>query len=122
MGKSTELVSGNDGFDWKGRSPGKNESFGTLAVTHEHGKTVGWQFIAGRDFSREFMSDSSGVVINEGAAKYMELKDPVGETITWKWQEKEPVPYTILGVIKEVVMESPYDPVTPTKFFIKPLN
>ena len=85
MGKLTEVVSGNNGFDWKGRDPNKDESFGTLAVTHEHGKTVGWQFIAGRDFSRAFAGDSSGVVINEAAAKYMELKNPVGETITWKW-------------------------------------
>ncbi|HEV8506126.1 MAG TPA: ABC transporter permease, partial [Chitinophagaceae bacterium] len=122
MGKSTELVSGNDGFDWKGRNPNKNESFGTLAVTHDHGKTVGWQFIAGRDFSREFMNDSSGVVINEAAAKYMELTDPVGEVITWKWKDNKPVPYTILGVIKDMVMESPYEPVEPTMFFIKPLN
>jgi ABC-type antimicrobial peptide transport system permease subunit len=122
MGKLTELVSGNDGFDWKGRNPNKTESFGTLAVTHEHGKTVGWQFIAGRDFSREFISDSSGVVINQAAAKYMELKDPIGETITWKWNENKPVSYTILGVIKDMVMESPYEPVEPTMFFIKPLN
>jgi len=122
MGKLTELVSGNDGFDWKGRNPNKNESFGTLAVTHEHGKTVGWQFIAGRDFSRAFISDSSGVVINEAAAKYMELKNPVSETITWKWHDNKPVPYTILGVIKDMVMESPYEPVEPTMFFIKPLN
>ena len=71
-----------------------------LAVTHEHGKTVGWQFIAGRDFSREFASDSAGVVINEAAAKYMELENPVGETITWKWRDNAPMPYKILGVIK----------------------
>ena len=90
MGKVTEVVSGNDGFDWKGRDPNKDESFGTLAVTHEHGKTVGWQFIAGRDFSRAFASDSSGVVINEAAAKYMELQNPVGETVTWKWRDNQP--------------------------------
>lgn len=122
MGELTELVSGNDGFDWKGRNPNKTESFGTLAVTHEHGQTLGWQFIAGRDFSRAFISDSSGVVINEAAAKYMELKHPAGENITWKWGDNKPVPYTILGVIKDMVMESPYEPVEPTMFFIKPLN
>lgn len=122
MGMLTEVVSGNDGFDWKGRNPNKTESFGTLAVTHEHGQTVGWQFMAGRDFSRSFTSDSSGVVINEAAAKYMELKNPVGETITWKWSDRKPVPYTIVGVIKNMVMESPYEPVEPTMFFIKPLN
>jgi len=122
MGMLTELVSGNDGFDWKGRNPNKNESFGTLAVTHEHGETIGWKFIAGRDFSRKFISDSSGVVINEAAEKYLELKNPVGEVITWKWKDNKPVPYTILGVIKNMVMESPYEPVEPTMFFIKPLN
>ena len=122
MGKPTEVVSGNDGFEWKGKDPNKNESFGTLAVTHEHGKTVDWQFIAGRDFSRTFASDSSGVVINEAAAKYMELQHPVGETITWKWRDKSPVPYTILGIIKDVVMRSPYEPVEPTMFFVKALN
>lgn len=122
MGKVTEVVSGNNGFDWKGRNPNKNESFGTLAVTYEHGQTVGWQFIAGRDFSRSFASDSSGVVINEAAAKYMELPNPAGETITWKWGDNNPVSYRILGVIKDMVMRSPYEPVEPTMFFIKPLN
>lgn len=122
MGKVTEVASGNNGFDWKGRNSNKEESFGTLAVTHEHGKTVGWQFVAGRDFSRSFASDSSGVVINEAAAKYMELKEPVGEVITWKWRDNEPKPYKILGVIKDVVMESPYEPVEPALFFVKALN
>src|SRR5215203_1483636 len=122
MGKVTEVASGNNGFDWKGRDPNKEESFGTLAVTHEHGKTVGWQFVSGRDFSRNYVTDSSGVVINEAAAQYIGLKDPVGETITWKWRDKEPKPYTILGVIKDMVMESPYEPVEPTLFFVKALN
>ena len=122
MGKVTEVVSGNNGFDWKGRNPNKDESFATLAVTHDHGKTVGWEFIAGRDFSRSFASDSAGIVINEAAAKHMELRNPVGETVTWKWGDKPPVAYTILGVIKNMVMESPYEPVEATMFFVKALN
>ena len=122
MGKITEVASGNNGFDWKGRDANKEESFGTLAVSYEHGKTIGWQFVSGRDFSRNYLTDSSGVVINEAAAQYMGLQNPIGETITWKWRENDPKPYTILGVIKDVVMESPYEPIDPTLFFIKPLN
>jgi putative ABC transport system permease protein len=122
MGKVTEVASGNNGFDWKGKDPNKEESFGTLAVTHEHGKTVGWQFMAGRDFSKVYSSDSSGVVINEAAAKYMGLANPIGETITWKWHDNEPKPYTILGMIRDMVMESPYESVEPTLFFVKALN
>ena len=122
MGKVTEVASGNNGFDWAGRDPNKEESFGTLAVSHEHGQTVGWQFVAGRDFSRNYASDSSGVVINEAAAKYIALKNPVGETISWKWRDNPPKPYKILGVIRDMVMESPYEPVEPTLFFVKALN
>ena len=121
MGKITEVASGNNGFDWKGRNPNKEESFGTLVVSHEHGKTVGWQFVTGRDFSASYASDSSGVVINEAAAKYMELKDPVGESITWQWHEQT-FSYKILGVIRDMVMESPYEPVEPTMFFVKAPN
>lgn len=122
MGKVTEVASGNNGFEWRGRDPNKEESFGTLAVSHEHGRTVGWQFLAGRDFSRDYASDSSGVVINESAARYIGIKNPVGETITWKWRDNQPQPYKILGVIRDMVMESPYEPVEPTLFFVKALN
>jgi putative ABC transport system permease protein len=123
MGKPTELVSGNNNFNWKGKDPEKNESFGTLAVTHEHGKTVGWQFIDGRDFSRAYATDSLAVVINEAAAKYMGLKKPVGEDLSWNWfSTNETRYYKIIGVIKDVVMESPYEPVEPTLFFIKAFN
>jgi len=122
MGKTTEVRSSNNGFDWAGRNPAQDESFGTLAVTHEFGKTVGWQVMAGRDFSRALAGDSSGVVINEAAAQYFAFPDPVGETITWKWRDKAPYPYKILGVIKNMVMESPYKSVEPTLFFVKSLN
>jgi putative ABC transport system permease protein len=119
MGKVTEVWSGNGGFDWRGKKPGLEDSFGSLVVTPEHGKTVGWQFLKGRDFSREFPTDSSGMVINEAAMKYMGLKDPVGEMVSWKFQDMEIKHYKILGVIRDMVMESPYEPVNPVVFMIK---
>jgi hypothetical protein len=44
---------------------------------------VNWQLTQGRDFSRDFATDSTAFIINEVAVKYMGLKNPVGETITW---------------------------------------
>lgn len=113
----TGVSSHNGGFNWKGKDPNTEENFGTLSVTHEYGKTIGWQFKDGRDFSKEFISDSSGFVINEAAAKYMGLKNPVGETIHWKskWLKVDK-DYKIIGIIKNMVMESPYDMVKPTIF------
>ncbi len=123
MGAPTELVSNNGGFNWKGKDPNLGTNFGTLAVTQDYGKTIGWQFLQGRDFLREFGADSTGLVINESAAKFMGLTHPVGETVVWKWWEGDGVMnYRILGVVKDMVMQSPYVDVQPTVFYLKGLN
>ncbi|MFB9842429.1 ABC transporter permease [Mucilaginibacter ginsenosidivorans] len=118
-GKVTEIASGNGGFTWRGKDPNLQDQFGTLPVTFEYGKTVGWQFVQGRDFSRKFLTDSSGMVINESAARYMGLTNPVGEDISWKFQDQPLKYYKIIGVVKDMVMESPYMPAIPTVFMIK---
>jgi putative ABC transport system permease protein len=113
----TDVNSHNGGFDWPGKPAGLQEDFGTLTVTYDYGKTIGWQFLAGRDFSRVYGSDSSGLVINESAARFMGLKQAVGQSIHWKvkWANID-TNFTIIGVIKDMVMQSPYEPVKPTIF------
>jgi putative ABC transport system permease protein len=123
MGPVTETESGNNGWDWNGRDPKIDESFVTLSVSHTHGRTVGWQFIDGRDFSTEIGTDSSGLVINEAAAKFMGLKNPVGEGVTWRWwRNKKVLEYKIIGVVKDMVMDSPYDHAMPSMFYLKGFN
>ncbi len=97
------------GFEWKGKDPNFLDNFALEWVSHDYGKTVGWQFVDGRDFSKAVPSDSFSYVINEAAAKYMNLKNPVGEVL-----RKDGKDYKIIGVIKDVVAESPYKPVRPT--------
>jgi len=113
----TGISSNNAGFTWKGKQLGVEEKFGTLTVTAEYGKTIGWQFKDGRDFFKGSAADSSGFVINEAAAKYMGLQNPVGETIHWKskWNNVDK-DYRIIGVIKDMVMESPYNEIRPVVF------
>src|SRR4030095_5057793 len=71
----TDVWSNSGGYSWRGRDPKKDNDFALCNVTHDFGKTVGWQFLAGRDFSKEFGTDSAGLIINETAAKYMGLKN-----------------------------------------------
>ncbi len=120
---TTSIWSKNDGVEWKNKSPNKVDDFGTIWITHDYGKTVGWQFVAGRDYSTAFKSDSvsrasdssmvHSIVVNEAAVKYMELKNPVGEIIKWGRYN-----FRIIGVIKDMVMESPYDPVQQTMYLV----
>jgi putative ABC transport system permease protein len=124
MGPVTEVYSGNNGWDWKGRDPNVDESFATLSVSHLQGKTAGWQFTKGRDFDLNIGSDSSGIVINESALKFMGLQEPVGEPVSWTWwaDKSRVLHYKILGVIKDMVMDSPYAPCEPTIFYLKGHN
>jgi putative ABC transport system permease protein len=115
-GQTTGVWQWNDGFDWKGKNPSYDPHFGTLAVSHEYGETVGWQFVDGRDFSGELASDSSAVILNESAAKIIGLKSPVGEYVKWETSWRKAQHYQIIGIIKDMVMESPFEPVVPTIF------
>ena len=103
---TTQVWNTNGGFTWEGKDPSLAVDFPNNGVTHEFGKTVGWKFKEGRDFSRERMTDSSAFVINEAAAKFLGFENPVGETLTWNEE-----PYTIIGVIEDMIIESPYEPV-----------
>jgi putative ABC transport system permease protein len=101
----------DDGFEWKGKKPAVTGDAGVLYVSAGFGKTVGWQVIEGRDFSRSYVSDSTAIILNETAAKFMGLKHPVGETIRWMGK-----PYQVVGLVKDLIMESPYEPVFRTVF------
>jgi putative ABC transport system permease protein len=112
-GPITEIWSSNSGITWKNKDPNMESNFITSRVTHDYGATVGWQFVEGRDFSRQFASDSNAIVINEAAARYMGLNDPTSESI--QWHNKT---FPIVGVIRDVLMGSPYEPIKPTLFLL----
>ncbi|MVM33804.1 FtsX-like permease family protein [Spirosoma sp. HMF4905] len=113
----TGVWNNNGGFDWAGKDPNQDANFAVIGVTHEFGKTVGWQFKEGRDFSRAFATDSLGLVLNEAAVKFMGLKNPVGQIVREKTQDGF-LTYKVIGVIKDMVMESPYEPVKQTLFYL----
>jgi putative ABC transport system permease protein len=108
---TTATWSSNIGFDWQGKDPNITPVFGTIAVTHDFGKTIGWHIMQGRDFSRDFKTDTSAMLLNASAAKLMGFKNPIGQII--KWDSKT---YTVIGVIGDMIMDSPYTPVAPTVF------
>ena len=109
----TEIWSTNSGFDWEGKDPGLAVDFPNNAVSYEFGETVGWTIKEGRDFSRDFATDSAAFIVNEAAVRYIGMEDPVGKTIRW-----EGMPYTVIGVVKDVLQESPYSAVRPSIFHL----
>ena len=79
----TQVWNTNGGFDWEGKDPSLAVDFPNNTVTYDFGKTVQWKITEGRDFSREFATDSAAFVINESAAKFLGFKEPVGKVLKW---------------------------------------
>jgi len=102
------------GYSWQGMAPGSQPSFGTISVTQDYGKTINWQLKEGRDFSPAF-NDSASIILNEAAVKLTGIKNIVGKIIV-----KDGKNLTVVGVIKDMVMQSPYAPATPTVFLVNP--
>jgi putative ABC transport system permease protein len=109
---TTSIWGSSSGFSWKGKDPNLSIDFGTARVSDDYGKTIGWHVKEGRDFSKDFSTDSSAVILNEAALHFMGLQNPVGETIMWFDR-----PYTVIGVINDMVMESPYSAVRPIIYY-----
>jgi ABC-type antimicrobial peptide transport system permease subunit len=108
---ATAVWNNRSDVSWEGKEPSMSPDFGNIGVTNGFGRTVGWQFTAGRDFNSQFHTDSAGLVLNEAAVKYMGLKNPVGQRV-----KVGRFDLTVVGVVKDMVMGSPYEPVKQTLF------
>lgn len=121
MGKSssptTNIHSYQSDFNWNGRDPQVTPNFGVVSCSHDYGNTIGIEILEGRDFSRQFASDTAALVINEAALEYMNLEDPVGQVITFNNK-----PFTIIGVMRNMLTESPYAPSGPLVHMINYSN
>ena len=106
-----------NGYDWTGTGPDLQSGFPTVYVSHNYGKAVGWQFIGGRDFSKDIASDTAAIVLNEAALKYMNLTNPIGKTIRWTIFDKTKT-FTVIGVIRDMLMESPYYAIRKTIYML----
>lgn len=104
----------NNSIDWPGKDPSTQIFFRNVTVSPDFGKTIGWTVIQGRDFSSDRLSDSSAVIVNKRAAEDMEMQNPIGQQITYG-DEK----YTIIGVVDDMITQSPYDPSEPSFFILK---
>ncbi|WPP49778.1 ABC transporter permease [Catalinimonas niigatensis] len=115
----TDVGNVTGGYTWQGKDPNLDVSFVRSHISPDFGETVGWEVVAGRDFSRDFATDTTeAIIINQAAATIMGSQNPIGQTITDvdefdspKWTK------TIIGVVQDIITASPYEPVSPAIYF-----
>jgi predicted permease len=80
---------------WEGRGPDQYETFKFVGMDFGYIETFEMEIVDGRDFSREFQTDSQNYIVNEEAVKFMKLENPVGKLFSIWDREGQ-----ILGVVK----------------------
>ncbi len=95
-------------------------------VDHDYIKTLGMNVKDGRDFSRDFPSDSTAVILNEAAAKAFHFSGSIiGSKIQTYGDGKDGGPdkenlrsLTVVGVVEDFHFESLKQNVTPVMIFL----
>jgi len=101
----TDIYMSTSGIRWVGAPPSSNLVIGFIFTNEDFAQTVRTKILDGRDFRS---GDSNAVVFNKEAIKLMGLKTPVGTKINWAGKER-----TIVGVLDDMVITSPYKPADP---------
>ena len=98
------------GVNWTGKDPNTRIIFDMYCIDADWTQTVGATIIEGRDIDiYTFATDSTAALLNESAVKIMNLENPIGEIVYNNGKD-----FRIVGVVKDYILRSPYEPVIPT--------
>jgi len=108
-------INSNNFLGWPGKPEELRVIFTTIATEYDYAKTMGIKILQGRDFSEDFKSDTAAIVINQAGLDLMNLQDPIGTELDL-WGNK----VTLIGVVDNVLMGSPYTEVKPMFMIMDP--
>src|SRR4030095_9301618 len=100
--------------------PKTGMSMQSWTVDENYISTLGIKILQGRNFSSQFATDSTGIIINEAAAKFLATKDLLNKKLYTlnDVRAKTLLDYHIIGVMKNFNFSSLRDVVTPLAFFL----
>ncbi|HEY4290826.1 MAG TPA: ABC transporter permease [Puia sp.] len=100
--------------------PKKAISMQNWNVDENYLPVLGMQLAAGRNFSKQFPTDSSGVILNEAAVRLIGVGDPIGRKLYEldDLKTKHVTEYHIVGVVKDFNFNSLRQVVTPMGLFL----
>jgi putative ABC transport system permease protein len=84
-----------------------------LNVDEHYVPTLGMQVVTGRNFSIDFPSDSSGILVNEATVQLLGWKDPLTQKLYQTDDSGKPLPYHVVGVLRDFNYNSMHEKVGP---------
>lgn len=97
----------------------KSTSMHQWVVDHDYIKTLGMKILQGRDFSRDFSTDTTAAIINPGVAKQFGWDEPLGKNLGRVTSEKGDFSlYKVIGVVEDFHFESLRNTIEPLVMFL----
>jgi ABC-type antimicrobial peptide transport system permease subunit len=111
MSPVTQTWNDSWGFSWEGSTEDdKKLDFIRFSTDGDFMKVMGTTLVEGRDIDlKNYPGDSTAIMVNETAIKRMHLKEPV----IGKYIMSSDTKMQIVGVVKDFILGSPYEPVSP---------
>ncbi|MBN1222717.1 MAG: ABC transporter permease [Candidatus Aminicenantes bacterium] len=103
------------GVEWDLKDPDFSPLFRYTLAYRDYTETFGMEIVDGRSFSEDFATDQYNYVINEEAARYMNMDNPVGQRLKFWGQEGQ-----IIGVVKNFHQVSLHRAIMPQIITINP--
>lgn len=100
--------SSNNFLSWPGKPEETQVIFSTITTEYDYAETMGIEVLMGRDYSKDYASDSNAIIVNQAAIELMQLENPIGTELDL-WGQKR----TLIGVYDDVLSESLYREVKP---------
>ncbi len=104
----TNIENGTRGVEWTGKDPNGHVMFTQASVGYDFVRCMKLTLAAGRDYSKDFTTDSTGYLINQAALAVIGYKNPIGQPLTF-WGKKG----TIIGVLKDFHFNSLHEEIKP---------
>jgi ABC-type antimicrobial peptide transport system permease subunit len=101
------------GYDWEGKDPEIEARMYEVLVDHDFIKTLNMSIVQGRDFSKEYKTDTSeAFILNEAAVKYMDIASPIGKDFSFSDRKG-----TIVGIVKDFHFRPLHEEIEPLVMF-----
>jgi putative ABC transport system permease protein len=98
------------GINWQGKPPGDKTIINSYNTDGQLVATMGMHILQGRDIDLlDYPTDTTAVILNESAVTAMRFKSPIGQVIGYPGNPQ----FHVIGVVKDFIIESPFEPVRP---------
>lgn len=110
---ATDITFNSTISNWPGKHAGELPlGVATITVSDNYFDLMGMVLKHGRGFAGNLSANSDKVILNETAVQQMSLTESIGQSITWMGDRQ----VTIIGVVQDAIIESPYEPAEATLF------